>query len=434
MPSKDLPQLRDQAERLRLSAAQQVERGCPGVAALLKKAQRALAEVQGAIERLPEDPALAAREPSGLAAIRALRPKGPRRLWTTFDAKGYRPRFEGAFLGRIAGCCLGAPVELWPIAQMAALARETGDAFPPTDYWRYVPGPEDLHYQCSPRKSYLRKHMDGAPVDDDLMYTVLGLLIVEAAGPGFSTEDVGRAWLRYLPHACTAEEVALNNLKAGIPAERAAEKDNPYQHWIGADIRSDPWGYLAPGWPERAAELAWRDATLSHRGTGVHGAMYFAAAIAAAFAVDDPMEALRIGLTEIPKECAVARAIRWALKTAPRIRDYQDARAAVDKKFPGMDPVHTINNACLTVFGLHLGGGDFTKVIGETVAMGHDNDCTAATAASLYGAAHGKRAIPKHWTRPFKNTLHSYLIGEPRFALDDLARRFEAQAERVWAG
>lgn len=434
MSSTVLLQIRTQAEKLRLWAELQAELGGDEVDALLGTASATLDRAQRRLQHLKPDPALAAREPSALAEIRALRPKGPRRLWQNWDPKVYRPRFEGAFLGRIAGCCLGAPVELWPVAQMAALARENGDVFPPTDYWRYVPGPEELHYGFSPRKSYLRKHMDGAPVDDDLMYTVLGLLIVEAAGPGFSTADVGKAWLRYLPHACTAEEVALNNLKAGIPADQAAEKDNPYQHWIGADIRADPWGYLAPGWPEKAAELAWRDAYLSHRRTGIHGAMFFAAAIAAAFAVDDPMEALRIGLTEIPKDCATAKAIRWALKTAPSIADYQAARAAVDKKFPGMDPVHTINNACLTVFGLHLGGGDFTKVIGETVAMGHDNDCTAATAGSLFGAAHGKRAIPTKWTRPFKNTLHSYLIGEPRFALDDLARRFEAQAARVWAG
>jgi hypothetical protein len=49
----------------------------------------------------------------------------------------------------------------------------------------------------------------------------------------------------------TAEKVALDNLKKGMPAGKAAEKDNPFCEWIGADIRADPWGYLAPGWPER---------------------------------------------------------------------------------------------------------------------------------------------------------------------------------------
>ena len=86
-----------------------------------------------------------------------------------------------------------------------------------------------------------------------------------------------------------------------MPAERAAEKDNPFCEWIGADIRADPWGYLAPGWPEKAAEMAWRDAYLSHRRNGIYGEMFFAAAISAAFTVDHPVEALEIGLTEIPR-------------------------------------------------------------------------------------------------------------------------------------
>ena len=77
--------------------------------------------------------------------------------------------------------------------------------------------------------------------------------------------------------------------------------------WIGADIRSDPWGYAAPGYPEKAAEFAWRDATISHRRNGIYGAMYFSAAIAAAFATGDPVEALEAGLGDPGRLPAGAR-------------------------------------------------------------------------------------------------------------------------------
>ena len=83
---------------------------------------------------------------------------------------------------------------------------------------------------------------------------------------------------------------------------QAAELENPYLNWIGADIRSDPWGYAAPGWPEKAAEIAYRDAYVSHRRNGIYAAMYFSAAISAAFTVNDPVDALKIGLEEIPAE------------------------------------------------------------------------------------------------------------------------------------
>lgn len=52
---------------------------------------------------------------------------------------------------------------------------------------------------------------------------------------------------------------------------------------VGADIRCDIFGHACPGRPERAAELAFRDAVLSHERNGVYGAIFFAATLAAAF-------------------------------------------------------------------------------------------------------------------------------------------------------
>src|SRR5574341_1407853 len=276
----------------------------------------------------------------------------------------------------MAGCILGAPVEGCSPHFMEDLARENGDPFPPTDYWKHVPQPFELHNEYSPREAYTRTKMNGVPVDDDLVYTLLGLFVIEEYGPDFSTEDVGRAWLKYLPFAYSAEDVTLRNLKAGIPALEAGVSENPFTQWIGADIRSDPWGYMAPGYPELAAEMAHRDAYLSHRRQGIYGEMFFSAAIAAAFQVEDPLEAIQIGLTEIPADCQLARHIRWALTEAPRIKTYRQAREAVEQRFAGMATVHTVNNACLTIFGLAIGKTDFSRVIGETVAMGMDNDCT----------------------------------------------------------
>ena len=407
------------------------EYGAKGIQRVLDEAERALEKALKRVKALPVDRALAAKEPNDLEAIRKLRPKGPRRLWESFDRAEYLDRVEGAMLARFAGCTLGAPVESWQIEKMENLAEANGQIFPPTGYWKRVPDPQDVRYGMSRREEYTEPMMDGVPVDDDVAYTLLGLLVVEDYGPDFTVAENGRAWLDYLTTACTAERIALENLRRGVAAKRAAEKDNPYVEWIGADIRSDPWGYTAPGWPEAAADMAWRDAYLTHRRNGIYGEMYFSAAIAAAFAVDHPVEALEIGLTEIPRDSSVAGAVKWALKVAPRIKDYRDARAAVDERFSGMHNVHTINNACLTIWGITIGGTDVTRVIGETVAMGLDNDCTAATAGSIVGAVVGKRGVPKKWTRKFNNTVHSYLKGHKKFRIDDLVRRFARQAEAV---
>ena len=379
---------------------------------------------------LDEGPAQ--EEPDDLPGIRALRPPGPRRLWGSLDPRSYSGRLEGALLGRMAGCTLGAPLEGWPVEKMKAWAETIGDDWPLADYWSAVPEPDMQRYGLSRCADYTRCGMRGVPVDDDIVYTLLGLLVLEESGPDFTTEDVAAAWLKYLPHACTAEEVALENLKADIPADRAAEVNNPYVEWIGAAIRADPWGYAAPGWPERAAEMAWRDASLSHRGTGIYGEMLFSAAVASAFAVSHPVEAIEVGLTEVPKGSQLAQAVRWALKVGPDLKDCDEARAAVDERFEGMNPVHTVNNACLTVFGLIIGGTDFTRVISQTMAMGLDNDCTAATAGSIAGAVVGRDGIPEHWYQGFGDEVHSYLVGKPTFNISDLLARFTKQARRVF--
>ena len=425
--------LRELLNGLELYAQLKHEYGAEGVAAQVDAVEDALANALEAVRALPEDPVLAAREPDDLPSIRALRPAGPRAIWQSFDQAEYRRRLEGALLGRFAGCTLGAPVEFWPVERMAAWAREIGDAFPPVDYWSDIPERHAFRYHTSRTDAYTRDKLDGVPVDDDVTYTLLGLLIAEEYGLDFTTAEVGRAWLRRLPMACTAEHVALENLKRGVPAEQAGATENPYCQWIGADIRSDPWGYLAPGLPEKAAAMACRDAYLSHRRNGIYGEIFFAAAIAAAFTVDHPLAAIEIGLTEIPADCALAGDVRWALEMAPRITDYRAARAAVDARFAGMSGVHTNNNACLTIWGLSIGGTDFTRVIGETVAMGLDNDCTAATAGSIAGAIIGREGIPPHWYARFNNTVHTYLNHHPQFAIDEVVDRFTAQAAKAFA-
>jgi len=401
---------------------------------LLGRLRKEMRAAKGGLVRAGPAPAVTADEPNALGEIRARRQKGPRRLWDRFDARRYRPRLRGAWLARAAGCTLGAPVEGASVEDMAKLARYAKTDFPPTDYWTVVSHPHRVRYQIEPMTAYTPDGMRHIPVDDDLTYTLLGLLILEDYGPQFTTADVGEAWVKYLPLACTAERVALENLRSRVGWRQSGVKGNYYMEYIGADIRADAWGYAAAGWPEKAAELAYRDAYLSHRHNGIYGEMYFAAAIAAAFAVDDPLDACRTALTEIPRRCRLHKDLTWALRQAGRVRDYAHARGLVDRRFPGMSKVHTNNNACLTIFGLALGGRDVTKVLGNTVAMGMDNDCTAATAGSIVGAVVGAPAVPKHWIRPFRNKARTYINGHQWFTNSDIVRRFTDAARAVWAG
>ena len=319
MTPYDYPErLHDIERRINVWAQHKAETGAEGVGEKMAEIKALLDEELTELQALPDDPALSAAEPDDLDGIRALRPPGARRYWSELPEATYRDRLAGAWLGRCAGNVLGAIVELWAPEKMEAWAAYLGDAFPPVDYWSAAERPNELQYQTSPRYAFTRYQMDGVPTDDDLIYTQLGLLILEEYGPDFSVVDVGAAWVKYLPFS--PAKAVLDNLRSGLPATQAGEIDNPTMFWIGADIRADPWAYAAPGYPELAAEFSWRNAYVSSRRNGIYGGMYFAAVISAAFALGDSIQALEAGLAEIPADCVLAREVRWALDVADDIQ------------------------------------------------------------------------------------------------------------------
>lgn len=368
-----------------------------------------------------------AAEPDALAEIRRLRPN-VRRIRKNPDT--IRERMAGAFLGRCIGCTLGVPVENFPVEEMERLAASAGTPFPPLQYWERVTDPERLQYNTCKRSEYARAGLDKVPVDDDITYTILNLLLLEEYGCDYAVADVGRLWRERLPFACTAEAEALRRLREGADPLEAAE-GNDYVEWIGAAIRADAFGYVCAGDPEGAAMTSYADARLSHRKNGIYGEMFLAAAIAAAFVSRTPLDAVAAGLGEIPRGCALRTHLDWALSYRGKLSDYRQARALLDVRFPDMHCVHIHNNMCALVFALILGGNDFNAIVSNSIAIGLDNDCNGASVGSIAGACFGLSAIPAYWYAPFNDTVLTYIKGCERLSIRDVIERFlQLQAAR----
>ncbi len=360
-------------------------------------------------------------QPDTLQEILALRPEGAKS-----DAKQVTDlanRMKGAFFGRCAGCTLGVPVEMYAVSRMQSIAINAGMEFPPKTYWTGTDNPNSLHYNTCRRTDYLEQHIDKVPVDDDITYVILNLLLLEKYGKDYILNDVANHWLELLPYACTAEFEALEQLKAGTRPECAANFNN-YVEWIGAAIRADAFGYVAAGDPEKAAILCYNDAYLTHRKNGIYGEMFCAAAIAAAFTTKTPLDAIREGMKQIPKTSELYAALEWAFSVEDKVTNYIEARKLIDEKFEKMHPVHTINNMVAIVFALMLGGMDFERCIGQCIAIGLDNDCTGATVGSIAGACLGFDAIPSYWYERFNDTVCTYINGYPTLSMQDVADRF----------
>jgi len=206
---------------------------------------------------------------------------------------------------------------------------------------------------------------------------------------------------------------------------------NPYREWIGAQIRADMWGYVTPGMPEYGAELAYRDAVLSHVKNGVYGEMFVSAMISGAFTTSDVEEIVKIGLSEIPSRSRLSEMIRDVIMWRKKYNDWRESWRRINEKYGHYHPVHTINNAALVLLGLLYGEGDFEKSITISVMGGWDADCNGATVGSILGVMLGADNLPEKWISPLNDRVESFVVGFNNCRISDLARRTFTIARNV---
>jgi len=374
-------------------------------------------------------------EPSDLEDIQAERPSGPIAVGPAASGEQLFDKIYGAWLGRCAGCLLGQPVEGWKRERLVGLLKDTGN-YPIRTYMSSDVA-QDLIDKYGIRNrgqvyggTYINwinnvKHM---VEDDDTNYTIIGLAILEKYGYDFTPDDVAESWLMNLPllHVCTAERVAYKNLVNLIEPPRSASYRNVYREWIGAQIRADFFGYVNPGNTGKAAEMAWRDASISHVKNGIYGEMWVAAMLAAAAVTDDIEQIILAGLAEIPKQSRLAEEIHRVLSWKKEGITWEEGIDRIHQRYDEHNPhhwCHTISNAMIVALGLLFGESDFEKSIGIAVTAAFDTDCNGATVGSVLGMIHGAKALPPKWTAPLNDMIKSGVDGFGLVKISELAER-----------
>jgi hypothetical protein len=189
--------------------------------------------------RLEVQPSFPFVEPSELDAIRAKRPHGPRRFTVSHSEEVMADKFYGAWLGRCAGCALGKPLETQPFMagkptgepgwQCIKEWYEGADAWPVADYVPSSSRAEETGLKLSGWcRDSERDYIQFMQTDDDIRYTVLGLLMLESKGHAWDSFDVGKLWHRKLTYGqvCTAETQAYLNFAhetSHLKGERLAD-------------------------------------------------------------------------------------------------------------------------------------------------------------------------------------------------------------------
>jgi len=220
--------------------------------------------------------------------------------------------------------------------------------------------------------------------------------------------------------------VAFCNFIKGYAPPDSAVYQNPYREWIGAQIRADYFGYINPGDPERAAEMAWRDASVSHVKNGIYGEMLMAAMIAAAAVCDSTTDIVECGLAEIPSTSRLYKAVKDVLDG---YRAGVGEKACFEGIFARWDDhnqhhwCHTISNAEIVTAALLYGNNDYAKSVCLAVQAGFDTDCNGATVGSILGMKNGASCIGEEWTAPIHGVLSTSIFGVDRISVSDLVEK-----------
>lgn len=368
------------------------------------------------------------QEPSDLISIKNARPKSAEYPDLCCPPKEIlKDKIYAAWLGRICGCLLGKPIEGMKHEELNRLLKESNN-YPLSRYLENRSISEELRnsLQFRIRTASLADMIECAPSDDDTNYTVMAQLLLDLYGRDFTPYDVSRLWLERQPQSayCTAERIAFHNFINGYKPPHSAEYKNPCREWIGAQIRADYFGYVNPANPEMAAEMAWRDASISHVKNGIYGEMFVAAMIAAAAAENDIEAIIRIGLSQIPEKSRLRQAIDEIINCYHSGATVKDCYRLIHQKFDdhsSHDWCHTISNAMIVTAALLWGGGDFGRSICLAVEFAFDTDCNGATVGSILGMRGGSACIGEEWTKPLNGQLDTTIFGVGRISIRNVA-------------
>jgi ADP-ribosylglycohydrolase len=338
-----------------------------------------------------------------------------------------KDKIYGGWYGRCAGCLLGKPIEGWTKEKIENYLKDTNQ-FPLKFYIRSDFDQELIKKYGISKDTPFINNIKYMVEDDDLNYTVFALLVIERFGNKFTSYDYARTFLERIPilKTYTAERISYKNLVNLISPEISANFRNPYREWIGAQIRADFYGYINPGMPEKAVELVYKDASVTHIKNGIYGAMFVSAMLSISFCESDRYKIIKEALNFIPNKSRLFERISEIIYYWEKGIDYEEVSNYIHKKWNERNLhhwCHVISNAEIVVVGLLWGMGNFGESICKAVQVGFDTDCNGATTGSIMGTILGKKNLPEEWIIPLNDTLETGISNFSKIKISELAER-----------
>ncbi len=277
---------------------------------------------------------------------------------------------------------------------------------------------ENLYEAFGEVHDYLR---EPNTYNDDITFELAFLDAFERKGYEVSSEDIALSWVGLIPCGWSAEELAIRNIKNGIFPPESGTFRNPFNEWIGAQMRAGICGMVAPGDPYLAASLAWRDGEVSHANNGILGEIFNGIMTSLAFVEEDVEVIVRTAMELIPSDSEYYFVIRFAYDCCKKYENWQDALHECEARYERYNWIHAYPNVCNEIIALLYGNGDFARTLHIITMCGADVDCNAGMIMPVVAIRHGMEGIPERFVHPAFLELDTYMRGRFRkISLDEL--------------
>lgn len=301
---------------------------------------------------------------------------GSRREFRSISPDVLKDKIAGGWAGKMIGVTYGAPTEF----------RAQGRTYEDSVRWN----PSDIR---------------GSIWQDDIYVQLTFLMAMDEYGIDAPAKKFQELFAKAGYMLWHANMQARKNWYDSIfPPLSGHPVYNIHADDIDFQIESDYIGFMCPGMPRSAVEIADKIGHIMNYGDGVYGGIFVAALYAEAFFEEDIMKIVEKALLSIPSESDYHKIIKDVIKLYSHYpADWRAAWKELEAKWGDVDicgagsafNIDAKLNGAYIVMGLLYGGGDPVKTLEISTRCGQDSDCNPSNAMAVLGVISGFSGLPK---------------------------------------
>jgi ADP-ribosylglycohydrolase len=302
-----------------------------------------------------------------------------------------RDKIAGGWAGKMIGVTYGAPTEF----------RAQGSLFADSINWK----PSDIK---------------GSIWQDDLYVQLTFLMSMDKFGINAPAKKFQEMFARAGYPLWHANMMARKNYYDSIFAPRSGSPEyNMHADDIDFQIEADYIGFMCPGMPLKANEIADRIGHIMNYGDGVYGGIFVSSLYSEAFFDSDINKIIEKALGSIPAESDYSKIIRDVILLHDHFpADWKSAWKEIQNKWGDVDicgagdkfNIDAKLNGAFIVIGLLYGDGDPMKTLEITTRCGQDSDCNPSNAMAVLGVIKGFSNLPAFMRKGVMDVADSAFI------------------------